>query len=248
MPHNTSENEVRMRIAAIFLAVVLSACPAVAEDVPSPDGHILVRSEYGHLSDGMKADLAARSARELKSLEAYFGTTAQRPIIVDLADRYPFSIAYRHLNLIGFPRHIIERDMAVTAHEITHLLLPRGHSAALREGIAIYAQDRFGEVTGFPNFGSDVHAEAALRLTRAGGQLSSFKDAEAYLRRPGAVNQRVRRDAYFIAGSFTRFLLEDLFDGNVQAFLPLYEDGDYQRHTGRPLDDIERVWRARITE
>ena len=237
-----------MRVAALILTLFLTALPAAAANVLSKDGSILVRSEYGHLSDRMKADMAARAARELKTLEAFFNTTAQRPIIVDLADRYPFSIAYRHRNLIGFPRHIIERDIAVTAHEMTHLLLPFGHSAALREGIAIYAQDRFGEITGFPNFGSDVHVEAALRLARPGAQLNSFRDAEAYLRRPGAVNQRIRRDAYIIAGSFTRFLIEDLFEGNVPAFLTLYEDGDYQRHTGRPLDAIERVWRDRIAE
>ncbi len=237
-----------MRVAALFLTLLLTALPAAAADVSSKDGRILVRSEYAHLSDRMKADLAARAARELKALEAFFDTTAQHPIIVDLADRYPFSIAYRHRNLIGFPRHIIERNMAVTAHEITHLLLPFGHSAALREGIAIYAQDRFGEVTGFPNFGSDVHGEAALRLARVGGQLFSFQDAESYLRRPGAVSQRTRRDAYFIAGSFTRFLIDDLFEENVQAFLPLYEDGDYLGHTGRSLQEIEKVWRARIAE
>jgi len=237
-----------MRVAALILTLLLAALPAAADDVLSQDGFIVVRSDYTQLSQDMKADLAARAARELSALEGFFGSTAARPIIVDLADRYPFSIAYRHLNLIGFPRHIIEQNMAVTAHEIKHLILPHGHSAALREGIAIYAQDRFGEITGFPNFGSDVHVEAALRLARPGAQLNSFKDAEAYLRRPGAVNQRIRRDAYIIGGSFTRFLIEDLFEGNVPAFLTLYEDGDYQRHTGRPLDAIERVWRDRIAE
>lgn len=41
--------------------------------------------------------------------------------------------------------------------------------------------------------------------------------------------------AYFVAGSYVRFLIETMFQGDARKFLELYRTGDYRAVLGEPV-------------
>ncbi|WNJ99620.1 hypothetical protein L2D14_17370 [Thalassospiraceae bacterium LMO-JJ14] len=204
------------------------------------------------------AELANRADRIFPKLAAFFGRTVPTPVIIDLGPDHRVSKSYADVNTIGFPKQVVDRNAAIIAHEMTHLFMPERHSEALREGIAVYAQDRFGEVNGFPNYGRDGDRLVVSRLAKQrDASVRSFAVAEAFFRRNRGTDGRTkvkwedidpddRRNAYLLAGSFTRYLLETELAGDMTAFKRLYKNADFNGETGKSLAELEAAWRHRI--
>lgn len=235
-------------IAAAFLLLMPSGAGAAVK--ACSEAVVQIQSKYPDLAETAVSDLAARAENLYPRLAAFFGHDAPKPIIIDLSDEYQFSVAYTHSNTIGFPRHIIDGNIAVVAHEMTHLFMPVRRSAALGEGIAIYVQDRFGTVGGYPNFGQDMDTLLVARLARIGASgVATFDDAEGVISRRGtwrSFGRGARRDAYLLAGSFTRYLFDVALKGDMAAFKRIYADVDFKHETGKSLTELEAAWRAKL--
>lgn len=241
-----------MQIMRLIASAVLLLMPSDADATVKAcsEAVVQVQSGYPDLAEATVSELAARVENLYPRLAVFFGHDAPKPINIHLSDDHQFSVAYTHSNTIGFPRHIIDGNMAVVAHEMTHLFMPVRNSAALGEGIAIYVQDWFGSVGGYPNFGQDVDALLLTRLTRANTSgVATFDDAEGVISRRGTwrgFGRGARRDAYLLAGSFTRYLFDVVLQGDMGAFKRIYADMDFKRETGTSLRQIEAAWRANI--
>ncbi|MBI2737106.1 MAG: hypothetical protein HYX38_11255 [Rhodospirillales bacterium] len=106
----------------------------------------------------------------------------------------------------------------------------------------MYYQERFGAGPAFPNFGDPLdHALPTALMARYRTQ-DIAAAVEAFSRELGSAtdkseilsswiadidSQDARALAYIIAGSYVRFLIETMFEGDSHKFLKLYRLGDY---------------------
>ena len=235
-------------LAAALL--LLTGRPAVAQ-APAVE----VVNHYVDIPQAALDEITARGTRIRAKLEAFFGRDVPRPIIIDLGPRHRVGHAIAERNTVGFPKSIVDRNAVVLAHEMTHLIMPEHHWYALREGIAVYAQDRFGEVKGYPNLGNDLDRMLIRRLKqRPDAKPRTFLEAEAFFRRvrapkPGEtkltwrdIDQWDRRNAYLLGGSFARYLLDVVLKGDMATFKRLYMSGDIAGVVGRPVEAIQADW------
>ncbi|MBO6521595.1 MAG: hypothetical protein JJ900_14505 [Rhodospirillales bacterium] len=230
-------------LRALFLALTLLwiATDVSASVSTGKEAVAEVRSGYNDLEKAVLDEMSARADLIYARLAAFFGRDLPTPIIIHFDDRYEVSTSYPHINTIGFPRYAAERNIAVLAHEMTHLFMPERRSVLLSEGIAIYAQDRFGVVIGFPNYGTDVDKLLMRRLGGIDG-LRRYRLEAVPHAIFGRAGNRNRQTAYIAAGSFTRFLFEQVLKQDMAAFRRIYTTGDYRRETGKTLADLQADW------
>ena len=186
--------------------------------------------------------LAGQAGREYALLRRAFGKDVGR-VTVEVRDRGVGR--HRPPATILIPSRLIRTSRAITAHEITHLLAQGWASAVLKEGLAVYAQDRFGEQRGWPNHGRPIHRSARRWRNRPDMGVRTPADADAVLRtaRRGEVERR--RAAYAIAGSWVTWIVEQRLGGDLGRFMDrLYRTGDYPAALGRPQAALAREWTA----
>ena len=154
---------------------------------------------------------------------------------------------------ILFRAPTIRRESNATVHEIVHVFAPNANRF-LAEGLAVYAHEHLDGVGAYPNFGEDIH-KAAKEFA---------EDAEIAALERLATPQRLQnnqfggKDAYKVAGSFVRFLIErhglerfrrlfaltPLVPGSRDAGNP----SRWQQVYGVDLDSLAADWRAVITQ
>lgn len=170
---------------------------------------------------------------------------------VEISQSYPDSL------LILIPPHIIEQRIVPLAHELTHVIAGSAADDVLAEGLAVYYQERFGADPAFPNFGDPLdHALPEALMARYGTQ-DIAAAVEAFSRELGSAadrskilsswiadidSQDARALAYIVAGSYVRFLIEVLFEGDSHKFLELYRSGDYSSALGISADETWDRW------
>ena len=145
----------------------------------------------------------------------------------------------------------IRRQASAIVYEITHVLAPNANRF-LAEGLGVHAQEALGGQPAYPNFGRDLHREAA--------KLADIADIAALERY--ATPKRLRsdaldgREAYIVAGSFVRYLIETY---GMEKFRELYaltplvprtrDAGDparWQAVYGKPLASLAEGWRSAL--
>lgn len=185
--------------------------------------------------------LIAQAAREYEKLKAIFGTDVG---VVTIRLR-PKGVA-RHLPPadIVIPAKQVRQAVVITAHEITHLLTQGWANGLLKEGLAVYAQDRVGEQSGWPNYGRLNHAVALEAITKPNPLVRGPYDANKVLstRNPGKA--ALRRASYAVAGSWVTWLIAEKFNGDLGQFMDkLYRTGNYEQALGEPFKPLRRQWR-----
>jgi hypothetical protein len=170
---------------------------------------------------------------------------------------------------------------AAMAHEIVHVFFPNGNRM-LAEGLAVYLQQALYQQQpprtnpAFPNFGEDLHL-LARQYTCGGpqqGAISLDKIDLVHFDRIAAPNELRLRGGrqlderpgpnYTIAGSFVRFLIEDLGPSETDEtrmkkfhqlyfetpLVPLERDpgnADRWKHAyGIPFVDLQDKWKEHI--
>ncbi len=245
-------------IAIILMVFSASGC-TTSEPVMVENSHVQVQALSNTIPMETMNEIAARSERIYTKLAAFFGRNPPSAVRVELGAQQRIARSFAERNTIVFPMRVVESKSVIIAHEMTHLFMPERHSEALREGIAVYAQDRFGEVSGYPNYGVDVDRLLSRRLRDGVGKsVASFSGAEAFFRRARGdgvgqpklkwkdIDQEARRNAYLAGGSFTRYLFEVELQSDMTRFRTLYVGGDIPGVTGKSLQEIEAAWWQKI--
>ncbi len=251
----------RVRFIPVFaVAVTLSLTGCAGQDARLVKGeNVLVRVLQDGPAKETVAALAERGDRIFRKLRTFFARDVSRPVMIEIDAKARIARSFAARNAIVFPLRVVDGNNAIIAHEMTHLFMPENRSEALREGIAVYAQDKFGEVHGYPNYGNDLDHLVVKRLSGGiGKDVSTFAAAEALFRhnrgtdRGGKrlsldeIDAEARRNAYLIAGSFVRYLLNDVLRQDMAAFKRIYVGGDFVRETGKTLPELEAAWRRLI--
>lgn len=233
-----------MRRAGLCFLLLLVGCVTTATDcrgVASADGAICALNRDPAVTVAQIRTLAEQAARERGALAAYLGHDVGTITLIvrDRGNAY-----HKPPATIVIPTRQISKRHAITAHEITHLLTQGWASQILKEGLAVYVQERFGEQQGWPNYRRSAHAVARRWMRDGTTGIQTLAEAEATLQRPPSGNRKQRLAAYSLAGSFVRWLIETKFDGGVDRFLAkLYRSGDYQSALNRSNDALRGEWR-----
>lgn len=232
------ENGAAMRTAVpLLFAVLLLAQSAAGADSAS----VRVVDENSGVDPAAFPDIAAQAAREYEKLKAMFATDVG---VVTVRLR-PKGVA-RHIApaTIVIPSRLVNDGRVITAHEITHLLTQGWASALLKEGLAVYAQDKVGERKGWPNEGRNVHRVAFDAVTQSAPLVRTPEEADKALSTSNAKQAKLRRAAYAVAGSFVTWLIDERFRGELGKFMnTLYRSGNYAGATGSDFETLQRAWR-----
>ena len=150
-----------------------------------------------------------------------------------------------------FRARATERGRAAITHELVHVFAPNANRF-LAEGLAVYAHEHLGGVAAYPNDGDDLNETARDFADKADFNLLDRVATPARLE----TSHLDGREAYIVAGSFVRFLIEsyglDRFR-RLYALTPLIprarNAGDPGRWTeiyGKDIVALGKDWKAKI--
>lgn len=238
----------------VLVPVVTLGAPAPADAAcPEPDVRVAFAAEP-------TAQPASAFAAQLTSAVAvvcgWWGTTYDGPfdVRVETAPGPSMALvpAWRgERGRMQFSMRAVAAGRAATVHEVVHVFAPNANRF-LAEGLAVYAHAHLGGPAAYPNFGADLHALA--RRQAQGVDLAALDRL--------ATPERLQlagldeREAYIVAGSFVRFLVEAFGlprFRQLYALTPLQPGGRdagavdrWQQVFGLSLPILERRWRETI--
>ena len=241
--------------ALMFLAVAL-ALAAPAAPARTPCSGAAMSFDASPLSGGDVRALEAALRKALDKVCAWWGPTFKGPFEIEVQEGRGPSMALvpawrgRRGHML-FRTWALDNGSAAAVHEMIHVFAPNANRF-LAEGFAVYGHEKLGGVDGFPTFGSDLHRSARGYAERA--DLRTL-DQMATPRRL-QTDDFTEKEAYVVAGSFVRFLVET---HGMAKFRELYAltplvphgrfggDADRWRTVyGRDLDALAADWRRAI--
>jgi hypothetical protein len=234
----------------LAFAVALAPAEALAQapkafTKPKPAADVPVAAQC----DGIQIltiDISGRDAEayckyavaERAKVEAYWGATWTEPIRIHVDRGYSISRALvpGHFGNRGFMemplKTVLGRNSALL-HEIVHVYAPNANRF-LAEGFATWLHHRLAGNPAYPNFGRNLNG-----LARS--QSGSLAALDAVRTPTPLATVMYEPTAYILAASFVGFLIET--DG-LAKFRALYDGGGYDQVYGRPLEALEKDWRA----
>ncbi len=243
-----------MRFSAAVLSIVMlfPSVPAVAN---SPCAGAKMSIDAPSLSGGEVAEMEAKLRRALDAVCNWWGADFKGPFSIEVKDDFGPSMAlvpaWR-----GNRGHMIfrarNRGNPAIMHEMTHVFAPNANRM-LAEGLATHAHAHLKGAEAYPNFGRDLH-DAARDLAEK-TDLSVFDALETPNRlTPEGFEQN---EAYLVAGSFVRFLIEKYGMDKFRRLYALTPLESWQRFAGDPdrwegvygkgLKVLEAEWKAAIS-
>jgi len=226
-------------VVALIAAPLCLQSQAPAESVAC-EGFEVVSSELSHKEAEQYCKYAAR---ERQKVEKYWGPTWRDPIRIQVSSQY--AAANTLVNNGGKPGRIdmpldrVRDRTGALLHEITHNYAFSANRF-LYEGLGVYLQDEIGEARGFPTFGRPLDG-AAAEVARTVSSLEAL-NAVRFPRPLASVMPD--RQAYLLAGSFVKYLLQRR--GGLDKFRTVYASVDYQATYGLPFNALERDWRVQL--
>jgi len=222
-----------MKHLLLSLIICVAASPAMA-------GDIWIVDESGRLKSEQLGRLQGQAEREYEKLKTLFKADAGQVTL-----RVRAAGVGRHFPpaTIHIPIHLIDKSTAITAHELTHLLTQGWASQLLKEGLAVYTQDRIGEQRGWPNYRRSVHGAARFWINQPGASVRGPGQADDALSTPRKGETRLRQTAYAVAGSWVKWIIETKLAGDVDKFMAeIYRSNRYKTATGQSFSDLARDW------
>jgi hypothetical protein len=126
-------------------------------------------------------------------------------------------------------------------HEITHVLAASAGRARrdrfYDDGLAVFLEHRFGQNSGYPNFGLDLYVAYRMQEEAHGQPVPLEKSEEV---RNASRTGTGRRLAYIQEGAFTQFLIERY---GLDAYFRIYHGQAPEEATGHPMAALEAQWR-----
>jgi hypothetical protein len=125
-------------------------------------------------------------------------------------------------------------------HETVHILAWESYSLWIREGLAVYLNDKLGGYPAFPNFGKDIDECAKEYLNR------KFRNTLRLIGNNGIPefsDRMERRIFYLFSGSFVKFL-----DGEIgtEKLMDIYKAKNtkqaFKKISGQKVEEWKKVW------
>jgi len=188
--------------AALLLA---AGAPAAAK---TPCSGAAMSIDAAPLSGGDARALEKSLRTALDKVCAWWGPTFKGPFTIEVQDGRGPSMALvpswrgRRGHML-FRTWAIDHGVSAVVHEMIHVFAPNANRF-LAEGLAVYGHELLKGVAAFPTDGHDLHRSAAGYADRA--DLPALDRLS--LPRRLQTDEFSEKEAYIIAGSFVRFLVE----------------------------------------
>jgi len=189
--------------------------------------------------------LAIQAHGEYQQIARILGQPGAEKIHVSVEDvEISFTNFYRRTIVTGI--YHLKNGQVPLAHELTHVFTGRGVSEVLSEGVAVYLQERVGKGRVFPNYGNELNAR--LRENSKKWNIPVPRDAYAFAERNinNMEQMRPRIISYLMAGSFCRYLIDDVLGGDVPKFMEIFHNGDFLAIAGKTRDALMKDWRGTV--
>jgi hypothetical protein len=208
---------------------------------------------FAAVSRGDRDDFEAELRRSILRACEWWGDTFDGAFVVTIEDSRGPSMALvpawrGERGAMLFRARPVRSRQAAIQHEVVHVFAPNANRM-LAEGLAVYAHERLGAPSAYPNFGNDLHL-AAKELPEI--DMAALERIAT----PTPLQGTDERQAYIAAGSFVRFLIErhgfDAFR-RLYALTPLVprqrdagEPGRWREVYGVELAALVAEWRAAL--
>jgi hypothetical protein len=123
-------------------------------------------------------------------------------------------------------------------HETVHIIAWDWHTLWLKEGLAIFLNDKLGGYPSFPNFGKNIDKLAKSNLR--------FPSIIAKIGQDGIAkfsNREERRIFYLLSGSFVKFIYDNI---GMEKLMKIYREKNtsnaVKELTGKKLDVWKKEW------
>lgn len=209
------------------------------------------------LSGGDENDFLDRFRRAYGKVCTWWGTGWDNAIRIDIEDSRGPSMALvpgwrGQRGRMIFRTFVVRRSTSAITHEIVHLIAPNGNRF-LAEGLAVYAHEHLGGQNAYPNNGRDLHRAARAFMSPENVvRLSAIATPRRLM-----MDSLDQREAYLVAGSFVRFLIEEF---GMDKFRELYaltplvpgsrnaggSPGRWPKIFGKSIEDLALDWRGKI--
>lgn len=237
---------------ALVLLMAVSGGSSAAKAACS----ITVTISNSPLTGPERTRLAGDLRRAADKVCHWWGETYSGPLTIEISSAPGPSMALvpawrGQRGHMRFPTRVVRKGRAATVHEVLHVFAPNANRL-LAEGLAVYAHERLHGPTAYPNFGRALHAVAQPYAARA--DIVALERIATPTRLQGG--GLGGREAYLVAGSFVRFLIER---HGMAKFRQLYAmtpmvpgarnaggPSRWQIVYGAPLAQLAAQWRQRI--
>ena len=241
----------RLAEVVVLLAVLCGTAPAAVAACS-----VTVTVGNGVVSETDRGRLASQLRTAVSKVCGWWGATYSGPLIVEISPSPGPSMALvpawrGQRGHMLFRARVVSRGQAASVHEVTHVFAPNANRF-LAEGLAVYAHEHLHGPRAYPNFGRSLHGAAKLYAAQADIAALERTATPTPLQGSGLSG----REAYLVAGSFVRFLIER---HGMAKFRRLYAmtpmvpgaqnaggPGRWQAVYGAALDQLAKQWRDRV--
>jgi len=241
-------------VQAIALVVAWCGTASLAEAACPPTQ---VTVGEGTLTPAQRGKLATDLRAAAAKVCGWWGRTFSGALTVEVSESPGPSMALvpawrGQRGQMLFRARVVRQGRAATVHEVVHVFAPNANRF-LAEGLAVYAHEHLHGPVAYPNFGRSLHRAAQPYAARADIVALDRVATPAMLQGGGLGS----REAYLVAGSFVRFLIERR---GVATFRRLYartpllpgvqnagSPARWLEIYGVPLEQLTAQWRARLS-
>jgi hypothetical protein len=207
----------RHAVLALLGALLFGGASAVAADCP--DYTLAVDIEG--ISDADRDGFQGQIRQAIDSVCRWWGPAFDGAFTVHVKDSRGPSMALvpawrGSRGDMLFRAGVVRRGEAATVHEVVHVFAPNANRF-LAEGLAVYAHEYLNGPSAYPNFGEDLHRAAKPLAATADIATLEQMATPVVLALDGRLDGK---QAYIVAGSFVRFLIER---HGMDRFRSLYE-------------------------
>ncbi len=187
--------------------------------------------------------------KSYENLTRYLGRRYRGYMLIDIVD-FPSnnSFAFPEERRIEIPKSYFLKNKTGIVHELPHMVLnhrENAGSALHAEGIAVHIQDLFGWEKMFPNDGRHLHEFMASYSKEYLVPLEKLdKMRSFYLLLPFSQSKII----YGQAGSFAKFLIEDISRNDVERYVAFHEEGLLNSKPGEPAFPYKKYFNAELEE
>jgi len=250
-------------LSILMVFIYLSPCAAAPMNILGPEydtskyeiSYSTERAqlwvEKNYMSDKEIAQLGASINEGIKISEDYLGTSFEKEygykgkITYYIKSGNYISHVYggydqnQYLKPIVFLSYSKEKKTPYL-HETVHILSPGFSSLWVREGLAVYLNDKLGGYSSFPNYGKDIDLSAIEYLTIPKNQLLHVGENGI----PKIFqNNEERKEFYILSGSFVKYIENKI---GIQKLMIIYKATDtqkaFQEVTQKSIEDWKKDW------